>query len=362
MLIARKVDPAALETLTSKMVNQGMEIMDPVEDALKKSLDIFDELVQPQKVAGKAILAKLESTYNMGSRIVAGVAILLCVALVVTMSLDLKDQWSNLNAWGQATSIINITITALSIVFNPLAASFIVWVGSFVGATAAAINFALPMVGTVLAIIGIIIALLCLVFQTSKPPPPPPLTPVEAFIIGPGRDLIGTWQKQPDPKLTYTITPSTLQSNRAAVVTVTGENRFPRSVGSGVRLRSITFTFLAGPADGSMFSNLDFQIVNRGAIRKNDPGNIYVSRGDGVVASLTTESRDSGRSASVSVVLKANATEDEEKDMKIVYGALLSLTISGIARAGSGYAVLDIVEDSVSDDDQSGIFPVIQIT
>lgn len=359
MLVARKVDSRVLQTLTSKQVNRGMEIVDPIEDALKESLEIFDDLVKPQKETAKLVLAKLERTYNLGSKIVAGVAILLCVALVVTMSLDLKDQWSSLNAWGQATSIINITITALSIVFNPLAVQFFVWIGLF--GTASAANFALPMVGTVLAIIGIIIALLCMVFQTSKPPAPPPLTPVEAFIIGPGRDLIGKWRKQPDPKLTYKITPSTLPSNRATVLTVTGENRFTRSVGSGVRLRSITFTFLAGPAEGSMFSNLNFKIVDRSAIRKNDSGNIYVSRGDGVVASLETESRDGGKSASMSVTLKANVREDEENDMKIVYGALLSLTISGVARAGSGSAVLDIVEDSVSDDDQSAVFPVIQI-
>lgn len=100
-----------------------------------------------------------------------------------------------------------------------------------------------------------------------------------------------------------------------------------------------------------MFSNFNFKIVDCSVIWKNDLGNIYVSRGDGVVVLLEMESWDGGKLVFMFVIFKVNVREDEENDMKIVYGVLFSLMIFGVVRVGFGFVVFDIVEDFVSDDD-----------
>lgn len=300
---------------------------------------------------------QLEKVFSVAGMILNAVGILLSIASVISMSIDLANQWGSLNTWGKTLSTINIAVTALSILCNQLIVDILVAVDF---AFAATMQIALPGIGAVLAVVGIVIAVLMFVFQVKTPPPPPPLTPIEAFIAGPGRALLAGWQAQPDPKLAYVAQPARLGGGTLAVVNVTGENK--KTAGSSTGLRAVTLTFLAGAAVGSLFRTVDFRVVDRASPRKDlDAGNVYVTRADDVVASVKTESRDDGSSVSVAVTLAAKSPTAQAVDFKVLFGALVGVAITGVPPSGPASSVMQIVEDFPGDADKSGTFPVFQI-
>ncbi|KAM0335121.1 hypothetical protein ACHAQA_000159 [Verticillium albo-atrum] len=354
--------PNSIQRSTSSRIHQnGKPSLDDAQAAERKLLDVvFDEYVKGGEKL-KAFAGKVTRIFNIAMNVIDTIGIMLSIALVVSMSLDLKDQWNNLNTWGKAVAVIDITIAALSIVCNQIIVNVLVAVGAILANSATAL--ALPGIGTVLAVIGIIVAVLAFIFQTRKPPPPPPLTPIEEFIAGSGRNLIRGWNSQPSSKLAYVVQPTTARyatGNRPTIISITGENK--KTPGSLTSLSRLTLTFLSGAAEGSLFSNLDFQVVDRTNPRKDEIGNIYVTRADNIEASVKMEPRDNGSSASVEVTLVAKVTGDHRTDMKILFGALVGVVVVGAVRSGPGSSVLQIVEDFPGDGDKSGTFPVIQIT
>jgi hypothetical protein len=193
------------------------------------------------------------SRFNTPANWLRAVGIAISVALVIVMSVSLAQSWDTFNDAGKALSVIQIIVTSISI-----AVDVAVFAGEMAAMETCMFVTVLPIVGAILAIIGLIVCVLMMVLGITKQQDPPP-TPVETFITN-TKPIIDKWDAMPAPALTYTLPLSVKGGTPAAPYTIQAAN----NSGADVTRTSVRVTLQGGSDPGCLFS--DSAMADQGVV------------------------------------------------------------------------------------------------
>ncbi|GAB1316433.1 hypothetical protein MFIFM68171_06643 [Madurella fahalii] len=185
------------------------------------------------------------SRFNTPANWMRTVGIAISVALVVVMSISLAQNWDDLNKTGKALGVIQVVTTALAI-----AVDVAVFAGEMLAMETAMFLTVLPIVGAVLAVVGLVVSILMMVLGTTEEKEPPP-TPVETFIGSTAKPLVGTWDAMPKPALSYSM-PTSVREGATTAFAVAAQN----DSGADVARASIKVTVQGGSDPTCLFTNL----------------------------------------------------------------------------------------------------------
>ncbi|ETS81279.1 hypothetical protein PFICI_06281 [Pestalotiopsis fici W106-1] len=294
-------------------------------------------------------LQQVYKQFNLPGRVFAGITIVLSIVIVVSMTIDLKNRWDNLTNTGKALTIIQIGVTTASIFASELVVEALIW--SNVAAADSLMVVSLPIVGAVLAFIGIVVMIFMSIFVLEKDPPKPPLTPLEEFIEKVGQPLISTWDDQRGPLLEYSIPSNVGVGGRPVPFVIQALNKTT----SIMELHSISITFLNGDddsdiAEASLFQESAFKMVAANDVQRDNPGNVYVTLNSDVAGFLQPSPRGKG-GTSWNIRLESHANAKGIIRLGPGYG--LALHISGQVAGTKGTSQIIIREDMVFPDDNN---------
>lgn len=184
---AKKITPAdppdlALKNSVARTISSGSMPKDaPITDEVKNNVKIEETPKKPIGLNGKAA----EEAFSVTDQVIKGIGAAVGIGMTVSMAMDLKHHWGDMNTLGQALNTIQVVTTGLTVLcdLGEILAESAVEFSLF--AVSEAVLTAIPFVGAVLAVVGIVVMIVMEFEDTQKPPVPPP-TPVETFISGAG--------------------------------------------------------------------------------------------------------------------------------------------------------------------------------
>lgn len=157
----------------------------------------------------------------------------------------------------------------------------IVSLASAVGLITVSTTFAaaIPIIGAVLAVLGLILTIIGFFVRTHTSQPPP--DPVQVFIDTVARPLIARWNEAPDPRLSYTVSPSRVTAGRYATVTITMRN----TSASDVRLTRTQISLYSGSEPHNLFGEDQFTLDSQSrSLKPEILGGDPLSAGGGQIA------------------------------------------------------------------------------
>ncbi|KAJ5521182.1 hypothetical protein N7527_005297 [Penicillium freii] len=162
------------------------------------------------------------------------------------MLFSLANNWSSLSDTGKVLSVLNALVRGLTVLLDIV--EFAAEAG--VIAVTGTMSIALPILGAVLAVVGIVLMLVQLfinLFVARQPPP----DPIQDFIDDFRYALIKTFDRVPKPQLIYSISSTSVTANSVAVLTIEGLNE----TNSDVTLSRTTITLYSGDDDVCLFGH-----------------------------------------------------------------------------------------------------------
>ncbi|RAL15220.1 uncharacterized protein BO97DRAFT_463091 [Aspergillus homomorphus CBS 101889] len=212
---------------------------------------------------------------------------ILGIGLVVAMSFSLANDWDSLTDPGKVMGVLNVIVQGLTVLLD------VINVGSEVGlwAVTGTMSVALPILGAVLAVIGIVLMIVQVLinfFTGTKPPP----DPIADFIDDEAHHLISGFDTAPSPQLSYTLSDSTVSAGQVKTLTIKCENK---SAGD-VTLSNTVITLYSGDDDVCLFRNGadetdNIQLVDDTDPNKSSNGYSYVTPSSTAAAQLPTPAR-----------------------------------------------------------------------
>ncbi|KAK2605937.1 hypothetical protein QQS21_003663 [Conoideocrella luteorostrata] len=188
--------------------------------------------------------SKLSAT----SKWIRGLNIVLGFAVAAAMTYSLIEEWDKLTDVGKVINTLSVIVQILAVVVDVL--DLAVATGLIVSAT---LSVAIPIIGAVLALVGIglmIVSLFVDMYATE-----PATSPVDDFISNVVGTLTADWADPPDPKLSYYYSKKG-GSSEAGTVTVSGENKTSETVAVLYSQMSV----YVGHTDTCLFSDDSFHL------------------------------------------------------------------------------------------------------
>ncbi|KAG8409171.1 hypothetical protein J3459_017659 [Metarhizium acridum] len=158
--------------------------------------------------------------FNLSGNLLRVFNAILGIGLIVAMSFSLANDWGSLSDPGKVLGVLNVVVQGLTVLLD------VVDVGSEIGlwAVTGTMSVALPILGAVLAVVGIVIMIvqvLINLFMGTKPPP----DPIADFIDDEAHALIDTFDTAPPPQLSYSVSDSEVSAGQVKSITIKGENK-----------------------------------------------------------------------------------------------------------------------------------------
>ncbi|EKV12208.1 Eukaryotic aspartyl protease family protein [Penicillium digitatum] len=208
--------------------------------------------------------------FNISGNLLRILNIILGIGLVVAMSFSLANDWNSMSDTGKVLGVLNAIVQGLTVLLDII--DFAAEAG--VIAVTGTMSVALPILGAVLAVIGIVLMLVQLfinLFVARQPPP----DPIQEFIDKVGHALIKTFDQAPEPKLTYSISSTSVSADSVNTLTIEGVNETK----SDVTLSRTTITLYSGDDDVCLFRNgADYiQLVPDDDPNRETSGHTYVA-------------------------------------------------------------------------------------
>ncbi|CAD6446573.1 7630552f-96ab-41cf-8523-f973691513a3 [Sclerotinia trifoliorum] len=184
--------------------------------------------------------------FNFSGNMLRVLNAILGVGLVVAMSFALATDWGSLSEPGKWIGVLNIIVQGLTVLLD------IIDVGADIGlwAVTGTFSVALPILGAVLAVVGVILMVVQLfinLFIKAQPPP----DPIANFIDDVGHELIASFDPSPESNLKYSISASDVTAGQVTTITITGKNE---SSGE-VTITNAAITLYSGDDDVCLFRN-----------------------------------------------------------------------------------------------------------
>jgi len=218
--------------------------------------------------------------FNTAANWLKAANVVLGVGLTVSMSLDLKNHWDDLNTVGKILSTVQVVVQGLTVLCDAAVLAADLAVQGGLVAVDASLVVILPIVGAVLAVIGVIVMVVLMFLDTSAKKDPPP-SPVETFLQDVAHPTILTWNAPPAISLHYDI-PTSVTAGATQTIKFTVSN--PSS--TDVTLTQTQFTLEGGDDAACLFTNTSMTLAN-----SDTNGNVHTDPSTLVVGTLTPNSR-----------------------------------------------------------------------
>ncbi|KAF2962631.1 hypothetical protein GQX73_g10942 [Xylaria multiplex] len=211
--------------------------------------------------------------FNIAGNVLKALNIILGIGLVVAMSFSLANDWNSMTDTGKVLGVLNIVVQGLTVLLD------IIDLGEAVGlfAVTGTMSAALPILGAVLAVIGIVLMIVQFfisIFVGRQEPP----DPIQDFINDVGHDLISTFDKAPEPQLSYSLSKLQVQGGVVTSLQIEGVN----NSSTEVTLSHATITLYSGDDAVCLFANGDdtIELVAETDQNHDKPGHTYVTPSD----------------------------------------------------------------------------------
>ncbi|TFK68582.1 hypothetical protein BDN72DRAFT_878935 [Pluteus cervinus] len=292
--------------------------------------------------------------FTTSEKVLKCVNIAVGVAFTIAMSIDLKNNWDTYTDVGKALNVLQIVIQGLSVLVDAALLLGDALINAGIVAADCAMMVALPVLGAILAVIGIVVTLLFAFLGVVKPQEPPK-TPVETFIDNTARPLITSLTAPPPLSLTYTV-PASLPAGSTAGFSIIAKN----NTAAAVTLTRSTLTLEVGNDDDALFSGPTTSWTVDSAFNTTKPlstvGTVGASPPTISAAQITENDVDTGLN-SYDVAVVGPATNGTSGPLVLEVGASVSISWLGtISKAGS--TTMQIVETLISGD-KCRLSPVI---
>ena len=174
-------DIALKNSVAETLKSGGMPKEEPITNEVENNVKVE---TTPKSSVGLNGKATAES-FSVSGEVIKGIGAAVGIGMTVSMALDLKNHWGDLNTVGKALDTIQVITTGLTVLcdLGEILAESAVEFSLF--AVSEAVLTAIPFVGAVLAVVGIVV-MIVMEFEGTEKTPVPPATPVETFISGPG--------------------------------------------------------------------------------------------------------------------------------------------------------------------------------
>ena len=177
-------------------------------------------------------------TFRILSILAFGASLAALISTSISLFRQMKE--GNLTDKGKAVARAQITFTVLATVVEGMALLF----------TA---SLLLPVVGFLIALVGIALSIIFMGDEIQKPEEPP-LTDMELFIRDQAKPLLGSMVSPPPSRLTYTMEPVTWAEGAVRTLRVTGKN----TSSEAVSVSQVALTLLGGTDDRCLFTERQF--------------------------------------------------------------------------------------------------------
>ncbi|KAH8427635.1 uncharacterized protein LDX57_005346 [Aspergillus melleus] len=170
------------------------------------------------------------------------------IAFTVSSAIILAKNWDNLKDVGKALNVIQVVTQGLQVLVDASILVTDAMVTAGMVAADGAMVVALPVVGAVLAIIGIVVMLVLAFLDATKHKEPPP-TPVEKYLDRERPRVDSDLDTPPQIQLHYTI-PGELRAGSKAPLVMAAENRTSKTI----ELANVAVVVEVGDDDAALFS------------------------------------------------------------------------------------------------------------
>lgn len=372
--IARKVSSSSLairvEQYMTKMVQEVREVLAKLsaspmalamgisrrivtQAAPKQAGWVFTQVSNPGKsavlkVASKApirlgahreskwVLNVARRSFGIADIALSTAAQVLGIALAITSALSLAREWESMNDPQRALSVISLTISTLAIFTGEVFVASVCAALGVADATATAAVNAIPIVGQVLAAVGILIGIILAIIGATtgkKGAEPPPPDPVADFIDDVLKGLVRGWDLQPPNHLDVLVDSDTTPTkDKVGIFQVSAMNK---SAESRLKMEKVTFSFKSGFKSASLFTNTAFTAVDNPSANRNarDSGNVFVDRfaTENPCRVLCTSSLES----------RGEQEDDAKEDDKTKYTYVHKIIVTGVPSEENPRGTLD---------------------
>ncbi|KAI1762240.1 hypothetical protein GGR53DRAFT_532802 [Hypoxylon sp. FL1150] len=222
--------------------------------------------------------------FNLSGKLLKVFNVILGIGLVVAMSFSLAGEWDSMNDVGKVLGVLNIVVQGLTVLLDIVDLG--VEVGLFV--VTGTMSVALPILGAVLAVVGIILMLVQFfigLFVAKQDPP----DPIQDFINDVGLNLINTFDNAPEPQLSYSLSQNTVTGDNVAALHIEGVNKSSKEV----TLSHTTITLYSGNDDVCLFANRSntIKLVPESDGNRDQPSYTYVTPSSLSAGQLPTPAR-----------------------------------------------------------------------
>ncbi|OJI87346.1 hypothetical protein ASPTUDRAFT_116731 [Aspergillus tubingensis CBS 134.48] len=282
-----------------------------------------------EEVAGK---------WNVSGNAIKILNAFLGIGLVIAMTFSLVQDWDKLTTGGKIINTIALLSQTLTVVLD------IVEVGSSIGLYTVTGVFAtaLPILGAVLAVLGVVMMLINLFANLFGGSPPP--DPVQVFIDHVAKGLVGGFENAPPPKLDYTIPSVTYESGKVTGITIKGEN----TTADEISIPNARIIVTSGSDDVCLFSTNEFELVEDTDTDKDSDGHLYVTpnrKAEGTLSSSVLG--DETEYHEYDLVVGGNKKDTENSLHKLILQAKESFTAVWTGKINkSGRSTVEIIEKS----------------
>ncbi|OAA47155.1 hypothetical protein NOR_02791 [Metarhizium rileyi] len=184
--------------------------------------------------------------FNISGNVLRMFNAILGIGLVVAMSFSLANDWNSLSDPGKVLGVLNVVVQGLTVLLD------VIDVGAEAGlwAVTGTMSVALPILGAVLAVVGIvlmIVQVLINLFTGTKPPP----DPIADFIKDEAHGLIHAFDDAPPPQLSWSPPGFKVSAGQVESITIRGEN----TSDDDVTLSNAVVTLYSGDDGVCLFRN-----------------------------------------------------------------------------------------------------------
>lgn len=184
--------------------------------------------------------------FNISGNLLRILNAALGIGLVVAMSFSLASDWNSLSDPGKVLGVLNIIVQGVTVLLD------IVDLGAEAGlfAVTGTMSVALPILGAVLAVVGIILMIVQMFINLFIGRQEPP-DPIRDFVHDVAHDLIAAFGKSPESQLDYTLHDDEVSAGRVTTITIEGANKSS----DDVTLSHITIGLYSGNDNVCLFEN-----------------------------------------------------------------------------------------------------------
>ncbi|KAI9926798.1 hypothetical protein MW887_003894 [Aspergillus wentii] len=327
-----------------KIVSEGMAEKAPTSK-MKKVLRWNESRESiPEGLPGDG--AKVAKKFSIQGNFLRILNAAIGIGVTVCMTFSLIRNWDDLTTVGKILETATLIIQFLTVVID------IIEVGSAVGlfAVTGTLAVALPIIGAVLAVLGIIVMILGFFLNTQAQHTPP--DPVKVYIKNEVKSLVKNWVDAPKNRLTYDVQPQSIGSGKQSALNINVTNK----TSSEVTLHNSSVTITSGTDEVCLFKEQTIELVKSTDPKKDAPGHVYLNAATvgGSLSKTDLGTTSEYHKYTLDIFGPEKKEEKSFENLVLKPNQTFTAKWSGTVNK-AGYCLVDIVERWVKDNAHSQV-------